>query len=152
VRHVLLSVLLLATPPVLAAPAPFAKPDRRSEMEKFRGEWEVVSSVTQVLIEEGRGASAVRYLRKRGGYNVVITGDRLQWLADGKVVSESAVRLDRGTIDLTCVPTRETGRGVYKLTGDTLVVCVARGGHDQRPASLEPERDGETRYVLRRKR
>jgi uncharacterized protein (TIGR03067 family) len=149
-RLVLLSALLLSAPPVLAAPAPFAKPERRSELEKLRGEWVVVSEERQLFFGYGQGGSAaIRHSRRRSGYSVVIVGDRLRWIVDGRVASESAVRLDKGKIDLTCVQTRETGRGVYKLTGDTLVVCVAR---DERPTSLEPERDGETRYVLRRKR
>jgi uncharacterized protein (TIGR03067 family) len=152
-RSVLLGTLLVTVATsALAAPAPFAKPERRTDLDKIRGEWDVVSEELNLRLDLGRGSSSIRYSPKRGGFKAVITGYRLLWCAEGRITSEEVVRLDKGKIDLTDSQSRVTRRGIYKLAGDVLVVCAWSDGRANRPSSLEPDQEGQTAYVLRRRR
>src|SRR5262245_61182477 len=151
-RSVLLGALLVTlASPILAAPAPFAKPERRSDLEKIRSEWDVVSEELNLLLDLGRGTASIRYSPKRDGFKAVITEDRLRWSVGGRITSEEVIRLEKGKIDLIDVNSRAMRRGIYKVAGDTFIVCVASGG-SVRPSSFEPDQEGQTAYVLRRKR
>jgi hypothetical protein len=60
-RALLLFVLLTAVPAVRAAPAPYAKPERRTDVGRMQGEWVVVSEKRCMLHgstppAQGRGA------------------------------------------------------------------------------------------------
>jgi uncharacterized protein (TIGR03067 family) len=150
--RLLLFVLFVITSPALAAPAPFAKPERRTDLDSVRGEWDVVSEELHVRLNMGRGTSSIRYSPKRDGHKAVITGHRLLWCAEGRVMSEEAIRLDKGQIDLTDAQSRVTRLGIYKVAGDVIVICTWSAGKADRPKSFEPDLQGQTAYVLRRKR
>jgi uncharacterized protein (TIGR03067 family) len=145
-------LLLLAAGAVVAAPAPFAKAELRPGLDGIRGEWDAVSEAVHRVIAQGRGSTSIRYTLGRDNYAVTISGDRLRWHAGSKTTSEEVVRIEAGKIDLTDVRSRRTRRGIYKVACDTLAVCLAAEGAKERPTSFDAEHEGDSVYVLRRKR
>jgi uncharacterized protein (TIGR03067 family) len=152
-RSVIVCVLSLAAGNVAGAPAPFAKP-ARTELEKLQGEWQVVSETRFILLPNGDDLTVGRLKSSVRGRTATVSKDCLRWCFVGVSDREELIRLDGknpGQIDLTCTYSRKTRRGVYKLEGDVLTLCLARAG-DVRPSSLAGGRHGEVITVLRRKR
>jgi uncharacterized protein (TIGR03067 family) len=148
-------VLLLVAGGAVAAPAPFAKPERRTDLEKLQGEW-VVASWTDAILMEWRGGSVEGWAEVScEGRTVSVTGDRLKWRTDGAVTRGEVIRLGKGepkAIDLTNAESRRTRRGIYRLEGDVLTLCLSAAGEAERPASFELKRGCENLLVLRRKK
>jgi hypothetical protein len=155
-RRVVLSVLLvLASGFVVAAPAPFEKPERRSGLDQIQGEWEVVSHERCWLRHTGNGLGLIWDAYSCGSMAVRVTGGRLVWYFRGAVTSTDAVRMGTGTlnvIDLTDVQSGRRRPGIYRLAGDALTIRLSITGKLDRPTSFDLDREGDMVYVFRRKR
>jgi hypothetical protein len=140
-RIVLPALLLLLAGAVTAAPAPFAKPERRSALEQFRGEWEVAVERGLVIHTTGRGTGLREVWGSRAGHTVTITPDRLVWRLPDQPPRGDAVRAGKRGFDLTDSRTGQTRRGSFRREGDTLTLTLT-------------EQDGAfvKAFVLRRKR
>ena len=128
------------------APAPVyrAKPDRRTDLEKIQGEWVRVS----ILTDGKRHEEAV------GSVVPTIKGDTMAFGSPNDTW--------RLTLDATKSPKQFDGRrlesdmyfvGVYKLEGDSLVVCwhLSKSESD-RPASFDPAQPNVWLHVFERKK
>jgi hypothetical protein len=73
-KWVALSVLLLALPTVVAAPAPFPKTAKRTDLDKMQGDWECARV-----------------------WKVAVTGDRLCWRSASQQVHEYRIQLLRNS-------------------------------------------------------
>jgi uncharacterized protein (TIGR03067 family) len=155
VRLAFLVLVPLATAaPAVAAPAPFAKPERRTDLEKLRGEWQVISEKRCYLLMAPRGGKLAWVTFSCESKAVSVTGDRLQWHCEGVVTGREVVRLGKGVlppIDLTNEQSGRTRRGIYTLTGGVLTLRVSAGGAG-RPKSFTADVENEITYVLRRTR
>jgi hypothetical protein len=152
-RPALLLTVLLCVAPAAAAPAPFAKPERRTGLEHLRGEWEVVSEQRRVTIDFGRGASAVLVTLAGRDATVTITGGRFRLHRGATPSSNEAIRAaGPGALDLTDEQAGLTRRAAYARSGDLLVICASVSGATGRPNNLRADGHGETLYTLRRKR
>jgi uncharacterized protein (TIGR03067 family) len=114
---------LLALALAVAAPLPKEKP--KAEPGKLEGEWVVESYVQGGQVEA-----------KRAGMHMSF--------ADGKVI----VKEEGGDIGYTTRPKAnppeidllagtETIRGIYKVEGDTLLVCFPKSNKAERPTKFE---------------
>src|SRR6478672_1325676 len=99
-RPVVPSVLLLSASVALSAPAPFAKPDRRSDVSRMQGEWEVVSQKRCYLMES-RAGDELAWVNVRTQTTVRVTGDRLRWYVGSSFLHEEIIRTHKGNVDLT---------------------------------------------------
>src|SRR5262249_2670392 len=124
-RQVVLPLLLLSASPLVAAPAPFAKPERRSDLSRMQGEWEMVSDKRCYLMVSPRGDKLV-WFQVPATATASVTGDRVRWYVNGKVTCEEVIRTDRGNVDLTDVESRLTCLGIYRLAGDVLTIRTSR--------------------------
>jgi len=138
-RGVVLSVVLLSAGPALAAPAPFAKTQRRAaELDKIQGQW---------LWHNSAGGSG----------RALVVGDKLRWQAanpDGLVATLSLrPATSPKSIDLTPLGiSSRVQQGIYRLGSDGFTVHVAWVG-ESRPTSFELKRKDEVVvYVFRRLR
>src|SRR5262249_13295270 len=125
-----LSVLLLAVTSVEAAPAPFPKNDRKSDLEKLQGEWDVIK---EGWWWQGGKTWANGVDWPVGVRRVTVTGDRVRCYLEGTEQIESgdgyyATLSGSITLARTNSPKRlsiissfskEIRTGVYKLDGDT---------------------------------
>jgi hypothetical protein len=130
-------VLLLIGAPVIAAPAPLARPDRKGDLARLQGEWE--------------------WEYPNGGVErVTISGDRISWhLETGRVRSTATFRLRHGTpkaIDMTWSGVW-TLRGIYRRQGGAFVIRSATRQDVPPPSTFDgPDNGDRTTYTLRRKR
>jgi uncharacterized protein (TIGR03067 family) len=148
-----LLVLLAMVPAVVAAPAPFAKPERRSELEKLRGEWQVVTEKRCHLMMAPREAKLRWVEYSCASQTMSMSGERVQWHAEGAVTRREVIRLGKGVlnpIDLTNEQSGRTRRGIYYLTGNVLTLRLSSAGVAKRPKSFIADAEEETVYVLRR--
>jgi uncharacterized protein (TIGR03067 family) len=140
-RAVLSALLIVAASSAVAAPAPVAKAERRTDLAMMQGAWEVLSErrYWQQWISSPCTAT------------VRVTSDRFLWHRKGRIEREEVIRLDKGNIDLTDVETGRTCRGIYRLTGDTLTLHTPEA-EKPRSKSFDDASKGATRLVLRRVR
>jgi uncharacterized protein (TIGR03067 family) len=129
-KQIVLSVLLLSAAPVVGAPAPFQKADRRTDLQKLQGDWH-----------------AIRRTRHMKAH---ISGDRIHWEAE----REETFRLFPGTEPKAIDVTRAgvgTFRGIYKLEGETITICTSSFPDDKRPPDFHGNSFFLEYTVLRRK-
>jgi len=135
-QFVLALHLLLAIGTAAAAPAPFAKPVRRTGLEPFQGEWDVLSYAMR-MSRDVRGGQEGMFLlaSKEVGDTLTVTGDRFRLFRRGKLLNECTIRVtgDGFGIDFTHTKPRLIVRGVYRWEGDTLFICNV-GGRKRRTA------------------
>jgi uncharacterized protein (TIGR03067 family) len=159
-RKAVLSVLLLATLPVLGAPAPFSKPERSQrsgDLAQLQGEWEAV----EMSAEKG-GMERLR----QGFMKVGCTGTRwrIRWDMDPRVDEwEMELTIDPRQrpkhITLRLVWVQKGGEqrvhaktgigsytefGVYHLEGDRLTICAGF----ERPKRLGPSQGRDEALVV----
>jgi uncharacterized protein (TIGR03067 family) len=145
-RHVLLCLLLLsAAPAVVAAPAPFVKPDRTghaSDVARMQGAWMTVEAFSW-------GKNGWNRLQYGGRW--IVTGERSTWYdRPGSQPIHERFRLHPRTtpkgIDFSREGSDFLQMGVYSIEGDvlTLVLLNPREG---RPESFAR---GKLKLVLRR--
>jgi len=123
-------LVLVASVPVGGAPAPLPKPerpDRRPDLERLQGKWELVRAVDH--------GGRVRALEP-GAFVLVITGQRGRLECDGKEVEKEAFWI---TIDPSSTPKKMdlaphsdqvpaevkeaiTARCIYRIQGNTLTI------------------------------
>jgi hypothetical protein len=150
-RRVVFSVLLGLAANAFAAPAPFAKPERRSDVERMRGEWEVVSQKRCYLMES-RSGDVLVWVNVTVKTTARVTGERLRWYVRGSFLHEEVIRTHKGNVDLTDAQSGRTCLGLYRLHGDVLVIRTSLAGTPDRPPSFDGDRPDEILFVLRRKR
>jgi len=147
-RTVVLCSLLLFTPILFAAPAPFAKPnrpDRSTDVDRLQGAW----TRTAAYVWRSDGWQVVSAISS----DAIIRGNQFAWTG-GFTANDMVERftLHAGTplhgIDFTSERTHEVERGVYKIDADVLTIVLAKRG-EQRPFSLD---NGHLKLVFRRKR
>jgi hypothetical protein len=152
-RAVLSASLLLAASSVFAAPAPFAKRERRTDLERIQGKWEIVSYEKCYWMKEFDDTDRFTWSQFKWEKAVVnVAGDRLRWSALGSGLGEKIIHAEKGRIDLHDVTSRTTSLGIYKLEDDVLTIRQARSWELRRPMSFEGDFDGDVIFVLRRKR
>jgi uncharacterized protein (TIGR03067 family) len=115
---------------VAFAPAPFPRPDRRTDLQKMQGTWVVV-------------ADSLDWLR------VVVGRDRMSMQQDGKTLREYIVRLGAGTIDCKEVGSGRTFLGIYRFDGGALLLRIANPGMP-RPKSFVNKAPGHALLSLMR--
>src|SRR5262245_35457597 len=71
--------LLLSALPVVAAPAPLAKPERRAGLEQFQGEWQVLSQLSYTCFVADKEVVRGWYDHHTPVAVVVIRGGRCRW-------------------------------------------------------------------------
>ena len=141
--------LLLALSALAFAPAPLPRPDRAGDLARLQGGWLLVSRTVGGR-EQDEGAPRVW----------VFDGSwlRASW---GRLSEDWHVRLDPRAsprVMQTQTPElKEPGRTrvvnyVYRLDGDTLVVCYDAGRWRQPPADLGGQGSNDVRLVFRRQR
>ena len=147
-KRLALLALLLASPPVVAAPAPFPKSGRpdlvRQELRRLRGTWEAEAAYAR----RGGGWRQINLLFP---FSAVIEGDRVEWRHGAYRSSPMRFSLALGEprgLDLAGAEREGLERSVYRLDGDTLVLVSAKRG-ETRPVSLD---GGASKLVFRRKR
>lgn len=153
-RRVFVCVLiLLASSSLVAAPAPLARTVRQTDLDRIRGEWEVVS-ITWCAFKQRVNQPDVPYTWTYAWVSsppMSVTGGRLRCPA--LELDEELLRAAKGLIDLRDSKSGNTILGIYKLTGDTLTIHTARGGEPSRPTFSEEKRfKGDRLMVLRRKK
>jgi uncharacterized protein (TIGR03067 family) len=117
----------------VAAPAPAAKKDE----DKLQGTWKVVS-----VEHNGKKAEP----KMIAGWTLVVAGDKMTARDGNDVMDESSFRLDAAAkppaIDLTMTAGNDKGktvRGIYRLDGDRLTICVAEPGKERPKEFRAPE-------------
>lgn len=154
-------VTLVAFAPLPAAPVPAPVGADMRAREKLRGEWTLVRHIAAdgtVRQHRGDNSTCDHFLLRFEDGKVVMEYDH----GDPSLEIELCLALDAsgipGKMDLTVteVPSSTIGylkgkvrRGVYKLDGDRLVLCLADYGEAKRPAGFAP---GEGRDVYELKR
>ena len=110
------------------APTPFPRPKKpdpsKEHLQKMQGEWELIR-----LVIAGRDRS------ERGkGTTIVIAADRMKQFVRGKLTHEWVVTRDADkkpmVLDRKQLPGETTGinyRGIFRLDGNTLVLCFCHG-------------------------
>ena len=139
-RAVLIALLLLVAGAVTAAPAPFAKPERRSALEQFRGEWEIVAERREVIYTTGRGAGVRHVWFSRLGHTVTVLADRLVWRIADRPLRADAARAGKAGIELTDAQSGRARGASFRRDGDTVHLTLTDA---ERP---------EMAFLLRRKR
>src|SRR4051794_2965765 len=136
-RAVVLSFLLLSASVALSAPAPFARPDRRTDVERMQGEW---VQETVYVWREGRWVELLSHLP----FAVRIRGNRFDY---GDHVEYFSLHGKCG-IDIVSDPTRRPNQGVYSIAGSTLTLVLPQTCEEPRPPSIEV---GDVKRVYHRK-
>jgi hypothetical protein len=136
---------------LVAAPAPFPRPERRTDLDRIQGEWEMVRVVYGVSFGDGRKIMTLDASPASRDHLVSVRRDRWTARVRGSLSYQLTVKLHNGEVDLLDVGEQVTQRGVYALARDTLTVCVA-GSNRARATSLTITQSGQTLYVLRRPR
>ena len=122
---------------LFAAPAPFTKPERRSDLARIQGEW------TQKAVYQWLDGEWV-VMVSEASFNVRIQGNRFIYREAVEYFSLHG----KAGIDVTSDLTVQPSRGVYSVEGDVLTIVLARPGAD-RPTT--PAR-GSMKIVYLRKR
>jgi uncharacterized protein (TIGR03067 family) len=128
-------LVLFAAVVLIAAGRPLN--DEKKELDKFQGEWKMVSL-------EQQGKTAPDDVVK--DYVLTVKGDQWVVSSGGKAAEPATIKIDPTkdpkTIDLTRkVGDKETvSRGIYKLEGDTLTLC--RTGTGERPKEFKTSDSG----------
>jgi uncharacterized protein (TIGR03067 family) len=124
-----------------------AEDTAKAELEKFQGEWQMVSS-----IRDGKEvpAAAVEKITR------IIKGNHYTLLNDGKEIFKGTIKVDPSknpkAIDAARDGNDTTALGIYELEGDMQKVCLATPGKD-RPAKFDgSEGTGNTLTVWKRKK
>ena len=121
--------------------------DAKKELEKFQGEWTMVSLET-------RGQKAPEETVK--GMKLTVKGAEWVVTRDGTTVADITFQLDPSkdpkAIDLTFkVDGKETAlKGIYKLDGDTLTLCRTDSPVAARPTAFKTTVDGGVLAVWKR--
>jgi uncharacterized protein (TIGR03067 family) len=136
---------MLVTPSAVAAPAPFAKPDRTgraSDAARLQGTWMIVEAFSW-----GKdGWNRIQY-----GDRMVVSGGRSEWYdrAASPPLHER-IHLHPGTtpkgIDFVREESGAVQLGVYSLEGNVLTLVV----HNPREERPESFARGKLKLVLRR--
>lgn len=119
--------LLLGLAIAVAAPAP--KEGAKTDPGTFEGEWKIESYIQGSKPNENRIGTVFQI----GDGKVVTVGKKEQ--VDYKLNPKA----DPPEIDLGTE--KETIRGIYKLDGDTLILCFPKGKGSERPAKFESPAD-----------
>src|SRR5262249_24773678 len=128
-RAVVLCSLLLFTPILVAAPAPFAKPDRpdrSTDVDRLQGTW------TRTAVYRWR-SDAWSLVVAASSPEVVVRGNLFAW-SGGFTANDMVERftLRAGTplrgIDFTSERTHEVELGVYKIDADVLTIVLTKRG------------------------
>jgi uncharacterized protein (TIGR03067 family) len=138
---VLVGLLVLADEPKKAGP-------EGQELKKLAGRWSVV--------EETHGGKKTD-VKKLAALAVRIDGKRLTIRDGTEVREESSISLDPkakpAALDLKITSGADAGKvvkGIYKLEGGTLTVCVAEPGKDRPGEFAAREGTGWTLFVFKR--
>jgi uncharacterized protein (TIGR03067 family) len=118
-------LLVLAVLSLGLAPAPLPRPDKSKEdLKRLQGEWH------RVRVTVGGNF----YLEKPHETTIVVAGDRMKYALAGRPTNEWAFTLDatRGPprFDRKGVKGDANGlifRGIYRLDGDTFILCSREG-------------------------
>lgn len=138
---------------VIVVGAPGAKDPLKKGVDIF-GEWvdETIVSETRKIFPTAGAVAGTRQFTKEGQYSLI---------SDGKVVRGgfSAFKIDTTvspwTIDLidesvAPTPDPKLWKGIYKIDGDVLTLCMGRPNGD-RPTKFESsEKSGEVLWTLKR--
>jgi uncharacterized protein (TIGR03067 family) len=119
-----MTTVFLAVALVVAAPAP---KDKKPDPGPIEGEW-----VIQSYVLGGREDNIERgeKVRLSEGFLVVGENEKVRYTLDSKA--------DPPRIDMTPVRGKhEPILGIYKLDGDSLVICFPKGGGADRPTKFE---------------
>jgi uncharacterized protein (TIGR03067 family) len=138
--------LLLAAALAVSAPALKEKP--KADADPI-GEWEMQS--TTISGRETKTTGRLVYsFTKAGKWAIERDGKELATTLDRRIEFDPKPPLP--TIDLITNAASPTARlrGIYKIDGDTLTICGARGTTDRPTAFESPEGSGITMYVLKR--
>jgi uncharacterized protein (TIGR03067 family) len=132
----MVALLLCAFGSLAFAPAPFPRPDPgKAQLQQLQGTW--------VRVQNGAGGAA---RTRAADFTVRIDGDRMKYSQDGEnVVFEYAITLNARkkppVFDSRGVGGMARGhvyRGVYRLCGDTLLLCSRLGeAEGGRPATFD---------------
>lgn len=121
------NTLLLGLAITIAAPAP--KEGGKADPAAFEGEWKVESYIQGGKPNERRVGTVFQI----GEGKVVTVGKNEQ------INYKLNPKTDPAEIDLT--NDKEKILGIYKLDGDTLILCFPKGRAEERPAKLESPAD-----------
>ncbi|HKA06036.1 MAG TPA: TIGR03067 domain-containing protein [Gemmataceae bacterium] len=128
-----MTALLLTIALAVAAPAP---KDKKPDPGPIEGEWVIQSYVLGSKEDDSEKGEKVRI---SDGVLVVGESEKARYALDSKP--------DLSRIDLTLVEGKQPKiLGIYKIDGDTLVLCFPKGGGADRPAKFESPAG--TRIVL----
>jgi uncharacterized protein (TIGR03067 family) len=134
------ALCLLTTALALAEPT--------KDQDLLQGNWKVAS-----LESSGKKAEAKAF----AGWNLVVEGDKMTARDGTEVMDESTFRLDPAAkpraIDLKVVTGPDKGkavRGIYRLEGDELSICVAEPEKDRPTVFRTAEGSGHTLLVFKR--
>ncbi len=139
---VLLGALVLADEPKKA------EPDRQ-ELKKLTGHW--------VVVEQVHGGKKTP-LKELAALSMEVAGGRLT-IREGTDIKEDsrivelAPRAKPAGIDLKILSGSDINKvvkGIYRLQGDTLTVCVAEPDRDRPTAFAAKEGTGHTLFVFKR--
>jgi uncharacterized protein (TIGR03067 family) len=140
-----IACLTLATL-VVAAGRPAVEP--KKDLDRFQGNWNVLA-----VEVEGKRLSAEQTM----SWKVRFEGDKYS-LQSGKEKIEGTFRLNPTQSPKAIDATRASGadkgktlRGIYRLSGDRLLMCLGAAGGKKRPTSfITQSRSGFRLYVLER--
>ena len=126
---------------LLGVPAPKEEDPVKAEMKALEGTWQVID-----LQENGRPVGEKDLV-------LVIVDGKLEVLSGGQLSKAYTITIDPAkkpkTIDLTSTKDKDRqARGIYKLEGDQLTICLEEGT-DKRPADFK---SGEKRSLVSVKR
>jgi uncharacterized protein (TIGR03067 family) len=142
----MLATLLLL---VLAGKAP--TPATGNELKKLQGSWTVAES------EHGGKKVPAKELAK---LTVEVADNKMTTRDAGEIKEEASITLIDGkakpaALDVKITSGSDSGKvvkGIYKLDGDTLTICVAEPGKDRPEAFAAKAGSGHTLMVLKRKK
>jgi len=143
-RHFAFAAVLFALAGQTTAQQP--EPKKKTDLELLQGSWEIVG------LEAGGKAEPAQNYRGNTFAFTRNKGTDVAILREGIYPLEFTFTLDPAktpkAIDLTTKG--NTARGIYKLDGDDLVVCVSIGG-SQRPTEFATKAGGDTEtFTLKR--
>jgi uncharacterized protein (TIGR03067 family) len=123
-----------------------AKEDAAKDKEKLQGTWLVVGG-------EERGEKIADADLKMADMRFIIEGDKIRATVGDKDKGKGGTfKLDpsKKPKEIDLIDDKETVKGIYSLDGDTLKLCLAKGGND-RPSDFTTKKgDGRGLFVLKR--
>jgi uncharacterized protein (TIGR03067 family) len=117
---------------------------RKSELE---GTWAAESVARDPAGKRGPD------LAKMGAVQMTVADDQISIGSQGRYMMNGAfaVRPKQSPKEIDIVEKQKVTKGIYKLEGDSLTICLGRGGSMERPKDFAAEAGSENRlFVFKR--